>query len=353
MITINATQIIKDNFSEIRAKYIIVSDYDLAGQSRSMKKEKGQTYKCDFATRDEAVKYINKRCKMYKEEMDSDKYWHSDARLAEKTRKILTKKRLDTIRNNNNKVIEKQTGMSVWDMLCLRNAIRVGDNFGDDAWIYSYGKKNQVICKETNDWKGYSKSFGFPMVRRDFEVCVKKGYTIHLIGGIVTYIKGDRIDRFGMPCEWVRQGRAIADLRIVKGYLVRGQHIEASSLAEAQKISEINRRKAIPAMLEARLKLKKRIEEKKEFELLWAEVEQKRAKEERMMAAMVTREITFEDSLNSGNCFPGTDGFKKRLEEEVGHPVDSINAQDLLLYATKYGLKSYALRTIKYVIGNK
>ena len=345
MITINATQIIKDNFSEIRAKYIIVSDYDLAGQSRSMKKEKGQTYKCDFANRDEAVKYINKRCKMYNEEMDSDKYWYSDARLAEKTRKIVTKKRLDTIRNKNNKVILKQTGICVSSLLA--RCIRLGENLLDCIdWKYSYGKKNQVICEEEKDWKGYGKSFGFPMVVRSFEVCVKKGYTIHLVGGIVTYIKGDRIDRFGMPCEWVRQGRAIADLRTVKGYLVRGQHIEASSLEEAQKISDNNRRKALPSLLAARLEMKARIERRK------AEM-QKCAEEERMMAEMVTREITFEDSLNSGNCFPGTDGFKKRLEEEIGHPVDSINAQDLLLYATKYGLKSYALRTIKYVIGNK
>lgn len=352
MITINATQIIKDNFSEIRAKYIIVSDYDLAGQSRRMKKDKGQTYKCDFATRDEAAKYILKRCKLYNEEMNKNKYWYSDARLAENTREIISQKRLDTIRNKNNKVIEKQTGICVSSLLA--RCIRLGENLLDSLdWKYSYGNKNQVICTEEDDWKGYAKSFGYPMTRRSFEVCVKKGYTIHLIGGIVTYIKGNRIDRLGMPCEWVKQGRAIADLQTVKGYLVREQHIEASSLEEAKKISEKNRRKAIPAMLEARLKLKKRIEEKKEFERLWAEVEQKRAEEERMMAAMVTREITFEDSLNSGNCFPGTDSFKKRLEEEVGHPVDSINAQDLLLYATKYGLKSYALRTIKYVIGNK
>ena len=345
MITINATQIIKDNFSEIRAKYIIVTDYDLAGQSRKMTKSNGQTYKCDFATRDEAVKYIAKRCKMYNEEMDSDKYWYSDARLAEKTRKIVTKKRLDTIRNKNNKVIEKQTGICVSSLLA--RCIRLGENLLDSLdWKYSYGNKNQVICDEEKDWKGYSKSFGFPMVVRSFEVCVKKGYTIHQIGGIVTYIKGDRINRFGMPCEWVRQGRAIADLRTVKGYLVRGQHIEASSLEEAQKISEENRRKALPSLLAARLEMKAKIERRK------AEM-QKCAEEERMMTEMVTREITFEDSLNSGNCFPGTDGFKKRLEEEVGHPVDSINAQDLLLYATKYGLKSYALRTIKYVIGNK
>ena len=191
------------------------------------------------------------------------------------------------------------------------------------------------------------------MVLRSFEVCVKKGYTIHLIGGIVTYIKGNRIDRFGMPCEWIRQGRAIADLRTVKGYLVRGQHIEASSLEEAQKISEENRRKALPSLLAARLEMKARREMREAEEQKLLEEKQKRAEEERMMAAMVTREITFEESLNSGNCFPGTDGFKKRLEEEIGHPVDSINAQDLLSYAIKYGLKSYALRTIKYVIGNK
>lgn len=345
MITINATQIIKDNFSEIRAKYIIVSDYDLAGQSRRMKKDKGQTYKCDFATRDEAVKYILKRCKLYNEEMNKNKYWYSDAILAENTREIISHKRLDTIRNKNNKVIEKQTGICVSSLLA--RCIRLGENLLDSLdWKYSYGNKNQVICTEEDDWKGYAKSFGYPMTRRSFEVCVKKGYTIHLIGGIVTYIKGNRIDRLGMPCEWVKQGRAIADLQTVKGYLVRGQHIEASSLEEAKKISEKNRRKALPSLLAARLEMKARIERRK------AEM-QKCAEEERMMVDMVTREITFEDSLNSGNCFHGTDSFKKRLEEEVGHPVDSINAQDLLLYATKYGLKSYALRTIKYVIGNK
>ena len=345
MITINATQIIKANFSEIRSKYIIVSDYDLAGQSKKMKNDKGQTYKFDFANRDEAVKYIAKRCKMYNEEMDSDKYWYSDTRLAEKTREIISKKRLDTIRNKNNMVIEKQTGICVSSLLA--RCIRLGENLLDSLdWKYSYGNKNQVICNEEDDWKGYAKSFGYPMVRRSFEVCVKKGYTIHLIGGIITYIKGNRINRLGMPCEWIIQGRAIADLRTVKGYLVRGQHIEASSLDEAKQISVENRRKALPSLLAARLEMKAKIERRK------AEM-QKCAEEERMMVDMVTREITFEDSLNSGNCFPGTDGFKKRLEEEVGHPVDSINAQDLLLYATKYGLKSYALRTIKYVIGNK
>ena len=352
MITINAQQIIKANFSKIRSKYIIVSDYDLAGQSQKMKKEKGQTYKCYFETRDEAVKYIVRRCKMYNEAMDKEKYLYSDKRLEENVQDFISQKRLETIRQKNNKVIENQTGICVSSLLA--RCIRLGENLSDSLyWKYSYGKKNQVICEEENDWNGYGKSFGYPMVRRSFEVCVKKGYTIHKIGGIVTYIKGNRIDRFGMPCEWIRQGKAISDIKTIKGYLVRGQHIEASSLADAQKISEKNRRKALPAMLAARLEMKARRERQKEQEQKWEEEKQKRAEEERMMAAMVTREITFEDSLNSGNCFPGTDSFKKRLEDEVGHPVDSINALDLLSYATKYGLKSYALRTIKYVIGNK
>ena len=349
MITINATKIIKDNFSEIRAKYIFITDYDLAGQSRKMQKEKGQTYKCDFSNRDEAVKYIVKRCKMYNEEMDKHNYWYSDERLAKETREIISQKRLDTIRDKNHDVIEKQTG--IWASTLLLESIRRGDHVSCSR--YSYGKRNQVICTEEKDWEGYSRSFGFPMIYRSFEVCVKKGYTIHLIGGIITYIKGNRINRLGMPCEWVKQGRAIADLLTVKGYLVRGQHIEASSLDEAKQISEENRRKALPAMLAARIEMKARRERQKEEEQKWEEEKQKRAKEERMMAAMVTREITFEDSLNSGNCFPGTDSFKKRLEEEIGHPVESINALDLLSYATKYGLKSYALRTIKYVLGNK
>ena len=72
------------------------------------------------------------------------------------------------------------------------------------------------------------------MVRRSFVIRIRKGYSLVKVNGIPTFIKGTEIDENGMACEWVEQGKAIADIRTIKGFLVNGKHIEAKNLKEAQ-----------------------------------------------------------------------------------------------------------------------
>lgn len=205
----------------------------------------------------------------------------------------------------------------------LINHLNVGKNTGDfDACI---SKKNGVICDEEYDHNGYSKSCHFTMVRRSFTLNLKKGYNIYVVGGLITFVRG-KLNRSGMACEWVEQGKSIADIHTVKGYLVRGEHIVASSLKAAQRISRECRNKKALNLLNVRAK--KAINKKK----------------------LSDHMFTFEESLAAGNCRPGTQNFKNRYEAAIGHEANEISLSDLRKYGKEFGLKSYTERVINYVM---
>ncbi len=198
-------------------------------------------------------------------------------------------------------------------------------NVGSHCSFYgSVGDANEVYCSEHTDWEGYAKSCRFPLIRREFHLKLKKGYRIHVVGGLITFVRG-KLDRRGVYCEWAEQGRALADIRMVKGYLVRGEHIEAGSLKEAKRINAEKREKQAIALLNAR-----------------ATKAQKAKKLEGHM-------FTFEDSLASGNCRAGTQAFKNRVEAAVGHEVNELELDDLCKYGRQFGLELYTNRVINYV----
>lgn len=204
----------------------------------------------------------------------------------------------------------------------IRNAIKVGSN--TPSYAAHMGSTNEVICSEWLDWQGYGKSYGHPMTRRTFKLYLKRGYNVALIGGLITYYRG-KYNRNGMACEWVQQGRAIADLTMVKGYIVRGMHIAAKSLAEAQRINAECRSQMAVTLLN------------------------RRAKKIADMAKLSEHEFSFNESIAAGNCTLGTQSFKKKIEAEVGHEVNTINLTDLRKYGVKFGLSQYTERVINYV----
>ena len=113
------------------------------------------------------------------------------------------------------------------------NNFNTGANTG--KFTAKYDKSNGIDCIEENDnTTGYAKSCKWTMVRRSFVIRIRKGYSLVKVNGIPTFIKGTEIDENGMACEWVEQGKAIADIRTIKGFLVNGKHIEAKNLKEAQ-----------------------------------------------------------------------------------------------------------------------
>lgn len=208
------------------------------------------------------------------------------------------------------------------DQLICR-CLELGKNHGGiDAKI---AEENGVECYEWKDYDGYSKSCGYTMIRRSFTLYLKKGYNIYIVGGLITFVRGE-IKRQGVACEWIEQGKAIADIKTVKGFLVRGEHIVAKSLKEAQRISAEKRSKQALSLMNARNKNKLSYQK------------------------LIGHMFTFEESLASGNCRPGTQGFKNRYEAAIGHEATEISLADLRKYGKKFGLEEYTERVIRYVM---
>lgn len=197
------------------------------------------------------------------------------------------------------------------------------------------GDFNAIGCWEQKDFDGYSRSCRFSMIRRGFHLTIKKGYSIRLVGGLITFYRGE-FKRDGMACEWVEQGRAIADIVTKKGYLVRGEHIEAKTLKEAKRINAEKRKQKALDLLNARAKRA-----------------QKAAEKRQRMEELAKYMFTFEDSLNAGNCRPGTQNFKNLVEKEVGHEVNEISLTDLRKYGKMFNLTYYTDRVINFVLNRK
>lgn len=223
--------------------------------------------------------------------------------------------------------------------ICMYNKIGEKVEFGADQLIYRclnvgtntgtmstrIAEENGVECYEYKDYDGYSKRCGYTMIRRSFTLNLKKGYNIYEVGGLITFVRGE-IKRQGVACEWIEQGKAIADIKTVKGFLVRGEHIVAKSLKEAQRISAEKRSKQALSLMNARN------ENKLSYQKL------------------IGHMFTFEESLASGNCRPGTQNFKNRYEAAIGHEATEISLADLRKYGKKFGLEAYTERVIRYVM---
>lgn len=206
----------------------------------------------------------------------------------------------------------------------LCHALNVGTNTG--SFSARLADKNGVECDEAQDNKtGYSRSCGYTMIRRSFTLNMKKGYNLYVIGGLITFVRG-KVKREGVACEWIEQGRAIADIRTVKGYLVRGEHIEAKNLRAAQQLSKARRDKQASELLASR------------------------ARKQRSEELLAGHMFTFAESLASGNCRPGTQSFKVRYEAAIGHEANEISLADLRKYGSAFGLEYYTERVINYVM---
>ena len=214
------------------------------------------------------------------------------------------------------------------DLCDAITTLRTGSNI--DMMTARWADNNGIDCHEFYDNNGYSRSCKFTMVRRSFTLQVRRGWHVFCIGGLLTFAKGSKINRDGMACEWVEQGKKISDIRTVKGFLVRGEHIEAKSLKEAKAINAEHRAMQLARLLSARKKAERRAEQ----------------------AANGTLRITLQDSLNAGNCLPGTSMFKHRYEAAIGHEAKDISIADLRKYGKLFGVEYYAERAIKYALNH-
>lgn len=203
----------------------------------------------------------------------------------------------------------------------LREGLRLGANWENAS--AAYGHTNDVEVVEDVDRNGYSRACKWPKVTRWARVTIRRGYSLHLVGGLYTFVRGRRINRAGMACQWVEQGRALADVVTVRGYLVRGEHIKARSLAEAKRINAEHRAAILGAVL------------------------RERASAAEELARLGAVRVTFADSIAGGNCQPGTRSFVAKVSEVLGYEPESLSGRDVLEFGRRFGVELYAQRAIK------
>lgn len=110
---------------------------------------------------------------------------------------------------------------------------------------------------------------------------------------------------------------------MIDGYLVKGEHIIAKSLDQAKKINAEHRAKALGVLLAQRTREIK--------------------KNEKLSKVVVS----VEDSLRGGNCIFGTNEFKRKVENAIGHEITNMTADKVMFYAKKFGVEYYANRAVK------
>lgn len=289
----------------------------------------------EFESKEDAEKAMKAKASSIRSKIKTyfKRYWWKDAKTIEEVikeheiREKEAKKRENKLKKEQEKKENFISSLSAQCGCPLDNEIEKGLHLGKDCPfnIVKIGKKNDIYIREWTYWKEYTKSTSYPRTGRDLNITIKKGWFIKTIGGVVTFING-KIDRNGIACEWVEQGRSIADLTMHKGYLVRGEHIEAKSLEAAKKINADHRAKALAVLVAKRKRDLKKIKE---------------------LSNIV---VTFDMSLKSGNCKAGTQSFVNKLEAELGHPVTELSAYWVLFYGRKFGVEYYAQRAVNYAI---
>lgn len=278
--------------------------------------------------KDECRKAIEKRAKAVRKQMAEyfAKPYHPDnidewakAEDESKRRAVKAQRERDAIDR-----MLKEDGMYGIDNTLMQ--IRKGENVGTTT--ARYGDKNGIDVHE--DFDRYSGRCKYWKITRSFTLNIRKGWHVVLVGGLLTFVKDVNYSRKGVVCEWIEQEREISKIRTVSGFLVRGEHIEAKTLKEAQAISAEHRAMQMARLLNQRKKNERRAEQK----------------------ANGTLRITFQDSLNAGNCRPGTSEFKHKYEEVIGHRANDISIADLRKYGKLFGVEYYAEKAIEYALNH-
>lgn len=173
---------------------------------------------------------------------------------------------------------------------------------------------------------------------------IPKGWRLVKVGGLATCVMSQYVDSHGdkyagelkasarhkcIRAYWhERTGRGYTDVVTVEGWLYRGYHVCCTSKAEAIRIVTEKRRGAAQDLLAKR----------------------KSAENERIKWAKIANvRVRIEDSLEVGNCLPGTMNFVEKYRAAVGYDAEDISIKDLKRYAEQFGVSYYADRIINKV----
>lgn len=205
----------------------------------------------------------------------------------------------------------------------LESHYRISDNT-DDISVTLDAKENAVNVSDYTEWIQYTKHESHTKTYFAYDLTIKRGYHFAAFGGILTLWYG-KLNRKGMKCQWIEQGNGTRfnKFKTVDGYFVRGEHIQASSLQEAQRINAEHRKAMFFSLVKARQQKQEKMEAYRQYQ---------------------NDVITFEDSLHAGNCRPGTQNFKDNVEKALGREVNTLTVAEIIPLAIRFKQQYYVQR---------
>lgn len=205
----------------------------------------------------------------------------------------------------------------------LESHYRISDNAGGIS-VTLDAKENAVNVSDYTEWIQYTKYESHTRTYFSYDLTIKRGYHFAAFGGLLTLWYG-KFNRKGMKCQWIEQGNGTRfnKFKTVDGYLVRGEHIQASSLQEAQRINAEHRKEMFFSLVKARQQKQEKMEAYRQYQ---------------------NDVITFEDSLHAGNCRPGTQNFKDNVEKALGREVNTLTVAEIIPLAIRFKQQYYVQR---------
>lgn len=179
---------------------------------------------------------------------------------------------------------------------------------GDHNVYVQLSNEPDAACYTESAWSKNGKWSGTNSIAdlRITQRCIDALGENLLIGGLIT-LDAEVIAPRTYRATWLEQSRGVS-LKIVQGWIIKGHHCTAKTLEKAQKQVAKARASQVLAIFNNRAALRK-------LDFTHFPLHQ----------IMVTRG----DSLNAGNCIPGTDSFIRTHFGDKGNPK-AVSALSLL-----------------------
>lgn len=192
-----------------------------------------------------------------------------------------------------------------------------GYSMGEECTVFVGGVRVSYYdtCKT---YSGRASRYRPTYGKLTLNLSIRDAYNTRLIGGLLTTV-GNKISRDFYEVTWysVDGYKGNAYVASIKGYLYKDYHFLASDIHHAKKI----------------------LKERKELE-------KKRKTNEKALKRRDDRTwVTYQDSIDAGNCVPGTDSFVSRLRLDLSK-IGAVRADVVRAKGFTHNVQSYVHRAI-------
>lgn len=169
-------------------------------------------------------------------------------------------------------------------------------SFADSPERCSASGSSERVWSSNGKWSGKNSHHDYKISRR---------LPLHLavVGGLVILDAAEIAPR-EYQAVWAEQARGF-DLKIVRGFIIRGHHVAADNLDRARKIATAARAKTLSTRIAERVR-------------------------KNADRALNTVWVSVEDSLRAGNCGGATNSVASQIRRDLGGEVHAVRADYLL-----------------------